>query len=118
MASRRKQDWTPRDPVRRYELLEEMAREMVGDGKEPDLFFVGLEGNVVSISLNFATAYDEWIRLSRGNRRETVLEDRWFGTIASVEPEDEAGKKLIRIDDSRGFLRSHGKDLPYKDEDE
>jgi len=93
-----------------------MARELVGDGKEPDLFFVSLDGNIVTVSMNFETAYEEWLRYAHGNRIETTLEDRWYGTIASVESEDEGSSKLVRIDDSRGFLKAHAKDVRFREE--
>lgn len=114
----RKQDWSPRAPGAppRYEPFEAMAREMVGDGKQPNLFFVAVAGNIVSISLDFRTAYAEWRARSLGLKIETSLEDRRFGVIASVEPEEDNDSKLVRRDDSRDFIRMYGDDIQSQEE--
>lgn len=102
----RKQAWNPRGPGAgpRLEILNQMARDMVGDGERPDVFFVSINGNVTTVTSSFRTAYEEWLRVSRTKKVETSLEDRVFGVIASVEPEDEGSSRLIRIDSSKEFL--------------
>jgi len=80
---------------------------MVGDGRRPNIFFVTDEGNVVMVTLDFDAAYAHWRKLAgRAPRIESALEDRRWGTVASVEPEsDDPGARLIIIDDSGEFLR-------------
>jgi hypothetical protein len=88
-------------------VLEELAREMVGDGKSPDLFFVSVGGNIVMIAQDFHQAYYAWQSFSESMEIETALENRQYGVIASVEPEDdEPGSRLVRLDDSEGFRRT------------
>ncbi len=93
--------------------LEKLASEMVGDGKLPHLFFVSThEGGkksrgVILITRSFELAYMVWSNLPR--TFESSLEGRKFGTICSVEPEEDGSKKLIVIDDSRMFRKQHSK---------
>lgn len=94
-------EWSPRD---RLQFLEKLARELVGDGKQPNLFFVSSEGNIILISRDFDVAYIKWKQHAARKDHECALEDRQTGVIASVEPESDApGAKLIRIDDSESF---------------
>ncbi len=94
-------DWSPRD---RLSFLEKLAREMVGDGKNPNLFFVSSEGNIILISRDFDVAYMKWRQHAERPDHESALEDRHTGVIASVEPEsDDPDAKLIVIDDSEMF---------------
>jgi hypothetical protein len=113
----RKQAWSPRTPGSRprLEIFEEMARSMVGDGKRPDIFFVSAAGNIVTITLDFETAYEEWIRRDRGAKIEITLEDRLFGIIASVGPVEDGSKEFIRIDSSRDFIRMYGPAVWYRE---
>lgn len=93
-------EWSPRRKIRR---LEELASDLIGDEKDPNLFFVTVEGAVVMITVDFKAAYEYWKFLSRANV-ETSLEDRKNGVIASVEPEsDRPGARLVRYDDSHDF---------------
>jgi hypothetical protein len=78
---------------------------MIGDGQEPDLFFVTVEGDVVVIAQDFAVAYRAWKGYSQPPERETALENRTYGVIASVEPEEEDSSVLVVRDDSSGFRR-------------
>jgi hypothetical protein len=105
----RKQAWSPRAPGSRprLEILDQMARDMVGDGERPDVFFVSVAGNIATVTSSFKTAYEEWVRVSWKAKIETALEDRLFGVIASVEPEDDGNARLIRIDSSKDFIRMH-----------
>lgn len=91
---------------RKIEALQKLASELVGDGKSPDLFFVTDEGVTVTVTRSFDTAYQEWQSLSsRYPRIESALENRTFGVIASVEPDEDGSKRLIIIDDSDTFKK-------------
>jgi hypothetical protein len=81
--------------------FETMARSMVGDGKSPNLFFVGIKGVILTISRDFTTAYRQWLEL--GTSQETSLEDRKTGTIATVQPKEDNSTILEIIDDSHYF---------------
>jgi hypothetical protein len=81
--------------------FETMARSMVGDGKSPNLFFVGVNGVIVTISRDFQTAYRQWQEL--GDDQQTSLEDRKTGTIASVQPKEVPLDGLEVLDDSHLF---------------
>ncbi len=97
MAGRK--DWDPRKGVRAVEALEALARDMVGDGKSPNLFFVTVEGKVILISQDFEPAYKTWRYYSFPIRTETGIEDRQYGVMAAVEPdEDESGRLVRRFD--------------------
>jgi hypothetical protein len=101
MATKHPHEWSPRD---RLEFLEKLARDLVGDGKEPNLFFVSSNGNIILISRDFEAAYRKYREHARTRDHETALEDRKTGVIASVEPvSDEPDAKLIEHDDSRRF---------------
>jgi hypothetical protein len=63
--------------------LNQLATELVGDGKKQNVFFVTLKGNVVLIALDFDQAYGCWRSLAN-TRVECALEDRQTGTIASA----------------------------------
>lgn len=91
--------------------LEILAQNMVGDGKSPNLFFVSLGGTILTITRSWDTAYSHWKSLvSQYPTQESMLEDRRFGVICSVEPKSEnVIKGLIVIDDSRSFLKMYPK---------
>lgn len=91
--------------------LESLARSMVGDGKTPDLFFVGDENGVICVETNALRAYGRWKDLARRSpRRECLLENRTFGVVASVEPRaDDKDSPLIVIDDYRLFCDMRSK---------
>lgn len=80
--------------ILRIEELESLARVMVGDGKSPNVYFVGVEGNLLMITLDVVSAYRFWQSLAHGQRVETSLEDRKIGVIASVEPEEDGSQRL------------------------
>lgn len=85
----------------KIDVLETMARDMVGDGKSPNLFFVTDQGVVTLVARNGDDAYTAWSRLAtRSPRVECALEDRQTGVLASIEPEtDEPNARLVRLDD-------------------
>jgi len=79
---------------------------MVGDGGSPNVFFVTRQGDVLLISLDFDAAYSFWKSISRNMEYETGLEDRQYGTLAAVEPRDDADDApLIRYDDTHMLRR-------------
>lgn len=93
------------------EQLEQLARTVIGDRRAPQLFFVSLRRlGVVTVSRSFDVAYAQWQDFARTNRSEQpMLEDRLFGTIASVEIEEDGGTRgpYIVTDDSRQYLKNH-----------
>jgi hypothetical protein len=86
----------------KIERLEQVARDMVGDGGKPNLFFVTDQGIVVAITRDFDSAFLQWKDLAdRRPRAECAIEDRKTGVLAAVEPEnDEPGAKLIMYNDT------------------
>lgn len=80
--------------------LNQMATKLIGDGCEPNLFFVSdYRGNCLTVTANFDVAYSHWKELANSYpRRECNLEDRKNGTLASIET-DETGL-LMRYDDT------------------
>lgn len=78
-----------------------MARDMVGDGRKPNRYFVTDGGRVVLVTTDRVAAYRHWVVLAR--RRplaESALEDRLFGVIASVSPDSDApGARLEVLND-------------------
>lgn len=83
--------------------LEAIAREMVGDGQSPNLFFVSRKGIIEMVTGDFQAAYKFWKNLPRDV--ETMLEDRKWGVIADTSPEEENSIKLVTWDDSKFFLK-------------
>jgi hypothetical protein len=83
--------------------LNQLATEMVGDGKKQNTFFVSVKGNVVLIALDFAQAYGYWRSLAN-TRVESILEDRQTGTIADAGYLDEENPTRWEVNDaSRQF---------------
>ena len=91
--------------------LQELARDMIGDEKTPNLFFVSEQGVIITVTRDFEIAYTQWKHLEASFFRvECALEDRRYGTICSVEPRtDDMGnnKQMITIDDSDSFRRMY-----------
>lgn len=85
-------------------ILDDLAREMVGDCEKPDLFFVREEGTVFLVTDRFAVAYEVWKNLPR--TMETSLENRCFGVICSNVQSAEG--KYYWIDDSCVYKRYNG----------
>ena len=59
-------------------LFEKMARKMVGDGKKPNIYFVGRQGVIVGITSNRDLADEMFDELMGG---EVTLEDRLVGVV-------------------------------------
>lgn len=88
----------------RIGALEQLASTFIGDGKTPDLFFVTINGIVVLVTQHYTTAYIHWRELTPilNPVNETSLENRTFGVIASLEPDEETGM-MDRMDNSAMF---------------
>lgn len=82
--------------------LQDLASEMVGDGQEPNMFFVSKQGVVVMVVDDFYAARNYWHGLLFENV-ECCVEDRLWGVIASKEPRSDTDPKLILWDDSEEF---------------
>lgn len=63
--------------------LNNLARDMVGDGKSPDVFFVTERGNVILITTKFDLAYAAWQELAE-RRIVSSLENRTYGFICAA----------------------------------
>lgn len=88
--------------------LNGLARDLVGDGKTPNLYFVTDGSDVVAVVRSFTAAYRQWRSLACCTPlRECALEDRLFGVIANVAPEDDNSARLVVIDDSGMFAQHH-----------
>ena len=87
--------------------LNELATEIVGDGKSPNLFFVTLKGNTITVTTDFNLAYRQWRRLAmeHGKSGEACLEDRKWGEICGWALTDD--NRVVRVDDSFQFARQH-----------
>jgi hypothetical protein len=81
--------------------LNDLATKLVGDGQEPNMYFVTVEGETITVTKSLAVAHAEWKGIAIYLRQECVLEDRSTGVLACVEPEsDEPGAKLVYYDDT------------------
>lgn len=74
--------------------LDILARDLVGDGRAPNLFFVSLEGRgVITVTEDAHAAHQEWCKLAFGvghsRRLLPQLEDRLNGTVASVKQDED-----------------------------
>lgn len=79
---------------------------MIGDGENPNVYFVTVGGNVSFISTDFFTAYGCWKVNSCMKNKETTLEDRKWGQICAVGKED-TSEKFVTIDDSNEFTKRY-----------
>lgn len=85
---------------RKIEQLEELARTMVGDGKAPNLYFVTVDGVVVTVTRDLSVAKSEWRRNVHNDRFTPCdIEDRRQGVVCSHE-KDEETSRWITTDDS------------------
>jgi hypothetical protein len=86
-----------------YERLNQLASELVGDGKSPNLYFVTDGGSVLTVTLDGRLAYQHWRALAaRRPRVDCALEDRETGVLCSVEPaEDSGGRRVVHDDYAR-----------------
>lgn len=91
--------------MKRVPALELLATNVVGDGGVPNLFFVSIEGVIITVTRTFSVAYDHWKSLPRD--KETALEDRKWGVICSTGAREEGSSQLITIDDSSRFEKMY-----------
>ncbi len=85
-------------------MLENFARDTIGDNRKPDLFFVTDRGVVVTVTQNAQIAYDHWKQLAdRSPRVESKLENRQYGVLCSIEPCEDNETRLEIHDDMRRF---------------
>jgi hypothetical protein len=87
----------------KIEAMEALARDMVGDCKTPNVYFVSVfekenPRGLILISRSFEAAYHVWANLP--NTVESTLEDRLTGVVCSCEF-DEEKNRWINIDDSQ-----------------
>ena len=81
-----------------YERLNQLAQELVGDDKSPNIYFVTQDGRVLTVTTDRRTAYLQWRQLASTRPRiECALEDREHGIVCSVE-RDEGGRLQARDD--------------------
>ncbi len=81
---------------KRIEALEAIARDVIGDGKRPNMFFVSVKGNIQMITTEYAQAINYWRSLPRN--METCLEDRLTGVIADTSPIEDNSPTLRTYD--------------------
>jgi hypothetical protein len=60
--------------------IEAMARNMVGDGKEPNIYFVSVGGTIVCVTTSREIA-DAAASSLGWNNKEVLIEDRKHGTV-------------------------------------
>lgn len=89
----------------KIELLEAIARQMVGDGIRPNIYIVTRKGAVETITRHLPTAYARWRQIVRDSRDECALEDRLVGVLASREPDDDNSRRLVIFDDVATAVR-------------
>lgn len=82
--------------------LENLAADKVGDSHGPDLFFVSVEGVVITVTRSFEIAYQQWQEHSQSMKYECALENRTYGTICDVSPCSEGHLRFY--DASNDFL--------------
>lgn len=88
--------------MKKIKELEELAMKLIGDGKNPNLFFVSENGNIILVTTDGDIAYAAWSKASLGSE-EAALEDRKNGTISSKQI-DEAGDDWV-LDDYEQFIK-------------
>lgn len=83
----------------KIELLEAIARQLVGDGQRPNVYITTHKGLVVTVSRDRDTAYKHWHKLLESTSDECALEDRLHGVLASREPDEDHSRKMVTYDD-------------------
>jgi len=81
--------------------LARLATDHVGDGVEPNVFFVTDRAKVVTVTRDRGVAYAHWRRLSaRWPRVVCALEDRFYGVLADVGPRSDGDPTLVVRDET------------------
>lgn len=95
---------------KKIKQLEELARDTVGDGTAPDLYFVTDRGTVVTVTRSLVLAYRHFRELARRDfpRLACALENRTYGVLASLDTDEERGPGLYLIDDVPGYAKGRG----------
>ena len=97
-----------KDAVAFLNTLDELARDIVGDGQTPNVYFVTSYGKVQTITLSSEVAYEHWKDLVyRAKQSEPCLEDRLVGTICSVERREDDGYRFDAYDDYSRWKDGH-----------
>ena len=91
-----------------------LATEMIGDGQQPDVYFVSKGEQVVYISTVFVAAYHYWQHMSGWNN-SCMLENRTFGVIASHEKNEQG--KWETFDDTEMYKGSSQSVQKFLDEE-
>jgi len=87
-----------------YQRLNELASELAGDGKSPNVYFVSAGSDVTTLTTDRRIAYQHWRAiLAIRPKIAACLEDREHGILASAEP-DEAGHMRLRTFDGYAEL--------------
>lgn len=96
--------------------LNQLATEMVGDGKSKNIFFFTVKGDVQLIGIDIDVVYKAWTDFVMSNPRvEAMIEDRKNGVVASAGMEEvltdlnaaNTVERWMVIDNSKRFgLRS------------
>jgi len=80
-----------------YDRLNQLASELVGDGKSPNLYFVTVDARVQTVTTDRRTAYLHWHQLASTGVLACALEDRETGVVCLVEAGPDG--QLQRTDD-------------------
>ena len=83
---------------KKIKQLEDLAISTVGDGKNPNLFFVSENGVITTVTRDFNIAYNKWMD-NRYDCINSVIEDRKNGMICEYCPFSKNNERIC-IDDS------------------
>ena len=86
-------------------LMEELATAIVGDGKNPNIYFVSKGSEIMCITTSYKLARKCWEDLPRNVA--TAMEDRKYGVIASNDPDEDASGRRVLNDDFHTFEGFH-----------
>lgn len=75
--------------------LNDIAADMIGDGKEPNLFFIAIKGETVMITNDVNAAYNYWEEES--NDAAVPLYDRTSGLLVETILEPSTGRYVSRF---------------------
>jgi hypothetical protein len=92
--------------------MQEMARDMVGDGKEPNVFFISQEGVICTVTTHAMIAYDHWKALPR--HKESAFEDRLYGVICTTESQEGTNRLIVHDEFNRSMSSNRRKNVKAK----
>lgn len=91
----------------RVKELDNLASNVIGDSKAPELHFVSSgKLGVVTVSRDFDVAYSHFRRLLIETSGECCLESRSWGVVATREPKEDGSKTLVTTDWSHEYRRA------------